>query len=178
APIAVHVSLYPVGQQVEFEVSTVEEQRQVHVQGKLIYEIKKDSETLDIEAIQNRCSETWDGAKCYQLFQTAGINYGPGFQTIQALYRNDSEALSRLQLPKAVKEGFNDFVLHPSLMDGALQTVTGLMEPENAAALYLPFALGSAELLGTLSKQSYAYVCRAGNADSAVKKFNISILDE
>ncbi|MCP4702963.1 MAG: hypothetical protein GY862_39790, partial [Gammaproteobacteria bacterium] len=85
--------------------------------------------------------------------------------------------LSRLQLPKAVKEGFNDFVLHPSLMDGALQTVTGLMEPENAA-LYLPFALGSAELLGTLSEQSYAYVCRAGNADSAVKKFNISILDE
>jgi len=36
------------------------------------------------------------------------------------LHRNDSEALSRLQLPKALTDSFNEFVLHPSLMDGAL----------------------------------------------------------
>jgi len=178
-PRAVSISLYPTSQQqvVEFEVSTFEEPKQVHAQGKLTYGSQTVSETVDIEGIQNRCLSTWNGAECYKLFKTTGLNYGPSFQTIQALYHNDSEALSRLQLPPTLKNDFNDFVLHPSLMDGALQTVIGLMG-QTTTTPYIPFALGSVELLGPLSGQCYAYVCRANNAQSAVKKFNISIMDD
>jgi len=177
-PRTVHISLYPFGQQVEFEVSSLDDnqQRQVHAQGKLTYENQRDSETIDIEAIQNRCFETWDKAKCYKLFKATSLNYGPSFQTIQALYRNDTEALSRLQLPPALKDDFNDLVLHPSLMDGALQTVIGLMGQTTTP--YIPFALGEVEWVKPLSETGYAYVSKANNADSAIKKFNISILDE
>ncbi|EDN72557.1 Putative polyketide synthase [Beggiatoa sp. SS] len=121
-PIPVNISLYPDQQQVEFEVSSINDngERQVHAQGKLMYgnQVIKDSETIDIKTIQNRCIETWDRAKCYQFFQSTGFDYGPGFQTIQTLYRNDTETLSRLQLPTGLKGDFNDFVLHPSIMDG------------------------------------------------------------
>jgi hypothetical protein len=114
------------------------------------------------------------------LFQTIGINYGSGFQTIQTLYRNDSEALSCLQLPTALKDGFNDFILHPSLMDGAFQTVMGLGHATSSTPS-LPFALGEVELVKPLSGQSYVYVRRAEHSatvESAVTKFNILILDE
>ncbi|MCP4701907.1 MAG: amino acid adenylation domain-containing protein, partial [Gammaproteobacteria bacterium] len=177
-PKSVHISLSQVGQQVEFEVTSLDDQRQrqVHAQGKLTYGSQENSETVDIEAVQSRCSEIWSHAECYQLFQTAGLNYGPGFQTIQALYRNETEALSHLQL--VTLEGFNDFVLHPSLMDGALQTVAGLMD-QSTTVSYLPFALGEVELLRPLTSKSYALVRGAEpSADSSLKKFNVFILDE
>ncbi|RKZ92367.1 MAG: hypothetical protein DRR19_04435 [Candidatus Parabeggiatoa sp. nov. 1] len=182
-PKSVHISLYPAQQQrVDFEVNTLEENgsRQVHAQGKLTYESTavRDSETVDIEAIQNRCFETWDGGECYKLFQATGLNYGPGFQTIQALHRNDTEALSRLQLPKVLTDGFNDFVLHPSLIDGTLQTVIGLTNQTDSNTSYLPFALGEVELLKPLPETCYAYVRWANSADSAITKFHIEILDE
>ncbi|RKZ75208.1 MAG: hypothetical protein DRR19_29480, partial [Candidatus Parabeggiatoa sp. nov. 1] len=184
-PITVSDRPYPTPeQQVEFEVSTLDDgERQVHAGGKLMYgsEANIDSETVEIEAIQNRCPETWGNAECYQLFQAAGFNYGPSFQTIQTLHRNDSEALSHLQLPPALKDAFNEFVLHPSLMDGAFSTVVGLMGKITDNTSYLPFALGEVELLGPLSETCYAYVSaaeRSPTADSSVKRFNISILDE
>ncbi len=180
-PRSVQIRLYPDGnqpQQIEFEVSTLDDdqQRQVHAQGKLTYENPTDFETVDIEAIQNRCFETWNRAECYQSFQVMGLNYGPSFQTIQTLYRNENEALSRLQLPVALKEGFNDFVLHPSLMDGALQTVIGLID--HTTTPYLPFALGKLEFIKPLSNLSYAFVRRSSATDADIKKFHLSILDD
>jgi thioesterase domain-containing protein/acyl carrier protein len=185
-PVPVHISLYPTPgqQQVEFKVSTLDDgERQVHAGGKLTYqsEANIDSETVEIEAIQNRCVETWDRAKCYQLFQANSLNYGPSFQTIQTLHRNDTEALSHLRLPSELTNKFNDFVLHPSLMDGAFSTVVGLMGKITESTPYLPFALGEVELLGPLSETCYAYVSaaeRSPTADSSVKKFNLSIVDE
>jgi amino acid adenylation domain-containing protein/thioester reductase-like protein len=174
-PKTVHINLYPDQERVEFEVSTRDDKGewQVHAQGKLSYESLADAETIDIFAIQKRCFETWDSAKCYNLFKATSVNHGPSFQTIQTLHRNDTEALSRLQLP--LTDGFNEFILHPSIMDGALQTVIGLSQTTSSIP-YLPFALGSVELFKPLSEISYAYVKQTG--DSTVKKFNISIIDD
>jgi FkbH-like protein len=179
-PITVQISLYPVGEQVEFTVFTIDEQRQSHAYGKLNYESLTGAKRLDIKAIQNRCLEVWDDAKCYQLFQSVGLNYGPSFKPIQVLYRNDSEALSRLFIPATLTDNhFSALVLHPSLMDGALQTVIGLRGQTTDKTSYIPFALGEVELLGPLSAQSYVYACLANNADTdSTFKFNISILDE
>jgi acyl transferase domain-containing protein/7-keto-8-aminopelargonate synthetase-like enzyme/acyl carrier protein/SAM-dependent methyltransferase len=180
-PIPVHISLYPSQQQVEFEVSTLDDnqQRQLQAQGKLIYgtQTVRNYETIDIKAIQNRCFETWDRAKCYNQFQVSGFNYGPDFQSIQTLHCNDSEALSRLQLPNALTEKFHEFVLHPSIMDGALQTVIGLSQITSNVP-YLPFALESIELFKPLSEMSYAYAKQTSASDSAVKKFDLSIVDD
>ncbi|RKZ54148.1 MAG: non-ribosomal peptide synthetase, partial [Candidatus Parabeggiatoa sp. nov. 2] len=67
--VPVNLSLYPDQQQVEFEVSTLDDnqQKQVHAQGKLTYESTavRDSETVEIETIQNRCVETWGREECY-----------------------------------------------------------------------------------------------------------------
>ncbi|MEK8021504.1 MAG: SDR family NAD(P)-dependent oxidoreductase, partial [Candidatus Parabeggiatoa sp.] len=173
----VDISLYPTSNEVEFEVTSLDDNgsRQVHAQGQLIYEsqLVSESERIDIEAIKNRCPTIWSNTECYQLFNATNQHYGPGFQTIQTLYHNDSEALSRLLVPNLLKEGFNDFVLHPSLMEGALQTVSVLMGQNTIP--YVPSTLGEVEVLGPLSEQSYAYVLKAKDPHL---KFNILMLDE
>jgi len=187
-PLPVQISLSPVGEQVEFEVSTTDDNnhQQVHAQGKLTplsssQVSPNNSNTIDIAAVQNRCVDILDGVECYQLFRATSLNYGPRFQTIQVLYRNDREALSRLQLPAILSDDADDFVLHPSLMDGALQTVTGFMGQSTDTTPYLPFALDEVELLGPLSAICYAYVRYVDGSPTAgntVKKFNVSILNE
>ncbi|HEW98668.1 MAG TPA: alpha/beta fold hydrolase, partial [Beggiatoa sp.] len=183
-PQRVHISFYPTeaSQLVEFEVSTFDDaqERQVHVQGQLIYQNQTtpNAETLDLEAIQKRCTESWVQAKCYRLFQAVGLSYGPGFQSIQTLYRNDTEALSSLVLPASLQSGFNDFVLHPALMDGALQTVIGLMG-SSTSGTPLPFALAEVSLIKPLPEQCYAYVTLTPESrDLNVKKFHLWFVDD
>ncbi|MEW6381937.1 MAG: alpha/beta fold hydrolase [bacterium] len=202
APQQVHISLYPQQQdRVEFEVSTAGEsnRRVVHSQGKLVYdgqglETPTRAQLIDIEAIKTRCRELKSGRECYQAFQSGGLKYGPGFQTIRELFFNGKEALARLEVPQNLKGSIQEFGLHPSLMDGALQTVAGLMasqsegqEKSSADALYLPFALGEVEIISPLLPETgYAYATVADDqsgkslpsARSRVKRFNIQLADE
>ncbi|QMU65949.1 MAG: SDR family NAD(P)-dependent oxidoreductase [Flavobacteriaceae bacterium] len=178
----VHISLYPAQQdQVEFEVSTLKEdqERRVHTQGKLLFsnKVTENINFIDIEVLKNRCPNYWDAQKCYRKFQDNGLSYGPTFQTIRDLYYSEKEALSVLELPQTLNDCFEDFTLHPSIMDGALQTVVGL-DQSNSPDPSLPFSLSEVELLGSLPDKCYVYVRRINEVDSLVKKFNISILDD
>ncbi|MEW6381385.1 MAG: polyketide synthase dehydratase domain-containing protein, partial [bacterium] len=173
SPQQVHISLYPQQQdRVEYEVSTTGEgnRRVVHSQGKLVYDGQgletAGAQLIDIEAIKARCHGLKSAQECYQAFQSGGLKYGPGFQTIRELFFNGKEALARLEVPQNLKGSIQEFGLHPSLMDGALQTVAGLMasqsegqEKSSADALYLPFALGEVEIISPLLPETcYAYV--------------------
>jgi acyl transferase domain-containing protein/SAM-dependent methyltransferase len=183
-PETTYISLYPdSSNQVNFEVSTLDnnQQPQLHAQGKLSNDEQMTLETIDIAAIQARCPEIKARSECYQLFSEIGFHYGPSFQTIETLYCNNIEALSRLVLSAPYQKELNHFILHPSLMDGALQTVSGL-PGQITTGLYLPFGLG--ELIITtecLPEICYAHVTLTETSsitDSQVKKFNIQIVEE
>ncbi|MGA1790296.1 MAG: thioester reductase domain-containing protein [bacterium] len=183
----VHISLYPKQDTVEYKISTNADahQKVIHAQGKVIFAPETNSqsqaEAVDIEAIKKRCSDMKESVECYRLFQKRGLKYGPSFQPIQKLWSNATEALSLLRLPSLSINGFKDFVLHPSMMDGALQTVIGLMNHSGTdnESLYIPFALGEVELIGPLPERCYAHCVFRGNKTvSADKKFNIRLMDE
>ena len=187
----VKLSLYPTQDAVDYEVSTTGEDNRkvVHSQGKLLYEgergIQEEAEigVIDIEGIKERCQDAKSGEECYRNLQSAGLSYGPRFQAIQELFSNGKEALSRLELPSGCIEGFDDFVQHPSLMDGALQTVIGLVGDEEAESdiPYVPFSLGEVEIVRPLPEHCYAYATVAGEQEgtnSGVRRFNIELVDE
>lgn len=66
-------------------------------------------------------------------------------------------------------------------MDGALQTVIGLVGNHPEGTLYAPFMLGEVELRKPLTALCYVYVRWANNSsatDTSTKNFHLSILDE
>ena len=70
--------------------------------------------------------------------------------------------------------------LHPSIVDGALQTVIGLAGAQ-PGALHLPFAVDEVEILQPLTETCYVYVepAAAENAASPeMRRFNIRLLGE
>jgi acyl transferase domain-containing protein/enoyl-CoA hydratase/carnithine racemase/acyl carrier protein len=169
---------------VEYEVTSFENDRRLlHSRGQLGFTDRDApqpaAETVDIPAVQGRCTGQMTGTQCYQWFKEHGLNLGASFRTIRELRHNDREAIARLELPEHLRESFGEFELHPALMDGALEVVMGLVGnmAGPAAALSLPFALDEAEWLGPLPQKCYSYAQLADEQQSDLK-FDVRILDD
>jgi len=116
----------------------------LHAEGRLAFgngwlDSREAEDGFDIEALKARCVSRETGAAYYERFKTRGIHYGPSFRTIQEIFVHPSFALSRLKIPDELKGQFAQFVLHPSIIDGALQTVAGLVAGAGTATPQLPF---------------------------------------
>lgn len=117
-------------------------------------------ERLNIDALhaQNGVMET--AAEIYHLYQKMGFHYGPAFQVTQWRLRMRNAALAKLQLPQNLCDGAAEFVLHPSLMDGALRTCLGIGDANHVAPM-VPFSLGEIEIFAPLQTECYVYATRA-----------------
>jgi polyketide synthase PksN len=179
----VYVYLYPNEENVHYEVCTQQkkEDKILHSEGEIIYKSDIENEIeeqfIDLQEIKQRCTNTVDYNTCYKYFRNIRVEYGYAFQGIKDLHYNKTESLAYLELPSVLVKDFEQFVLHPSLMEGALQTLVGLngMNTEERN-LYLPVAVGEVEIIHPLAKQCFSYVTKSGQ-DSFVKKFNICIID-
>jgi len=79
---------------------------------------------------------------------------------LKEIYRNGgSESLALLELPESLRGEFRKYVLHPSLMDGALQSVAGMGKSGEAEeGMYLPFSLGEVEIIKPLAERCWVWV--------------------
>ncbi len=170
-PQTVTMSLYPEESGVAFEVTTAvnESEPQVHAQGKILTVASPvEPQALALGLIKARCLQQQNREDIYTYYRSMGLEYGSGFQVIQSLSSNEREVLAKIQLPAHLESGKEAFVLHPSLLDGALQATVGFMQEEHA--LSLPFSLGEIEIFGTLPSTCYVYV--------SLPKFQIQMADE
>jgi polyketide synthase PksN len=176
------------GDIVEYVVSSLDDENEtiLHSEGKLAFSSDWTAPAdgtylLPIETLKAQCAKCVDGNEYYSRFTKYGLNYGPSFQTIQEVYISDSFALSRLKLPDHLKDDFGQFLLHPSMIDGALQTVGGLVAGQASAFPHLPFALDELDILHPVRQTCYAYVEFAGPREqnhADIQKFNIRLLNE
>ncbi|MGI6668749.1 MAG: SDR family NAD(P)-dependent oxidoreductase [Acetivibrionales bacterium] len=182
----VYISLYSGTDCVEYEIWSAGENggRICHSLGELAFEngaTGAEREALGIESIKSRCSSFRTGKECYELFEAAGIYYGSAFRCLKELYAGEGECLSRLELPPELVTGFDRYLLHPSLLDGALQTVIGLTagKHERQGVPYVPFSMGELDIAGSMGTVCYAYVkFKNGEPGSSAMKYDIYIADE
>ncbi|WP_440201282.1 SDR family NAD(P)-dependent oxidoreductase [Bacillus thuringiensis] len=149
-------------------------------QGDIIYGTLKGVETewMNIDKIQRNFHQKIERQSLYPLFEKAGFMYGESFKPINHIYFNEKEALAEIQIAKEIQASAKDFLLHPSLLEGALQTagylVNTVMQTTNT---YLPFALGKLEIYGELPEKCYAYASLSAT-EGNVMKMSVILLDE
>jgi hypothetical protein len=89
--------------------------------------------------------------------------------------------LAKLVAPEHLRLEFDRFILHPSLIDGALQSISALVGDAEPGIRRLPFALDEVEIIRAVPQSCYACVDWA-DADKAIQaetgKFNIRLLNE
>ncbi|TWI44010.1 polyketide synthase PksN [Pseudoduganella flava] len=182
-PTEAWVELKPAPDAVLFEVfSTTEDgARRLHAQGKLRYagptEPRPD-EYIDLAAIRARCTGTIAASEAYPLFGSLGMQYGPSFQVLREVRRGDTEVLGELVLPEARGADFDQFVLHPCLLDAAMQAGVMAQLREPNGEMKVPYSIGEVEILHPLPRTCYSYVTKAGNQRAGgVSREDVAIVD-
>jgi acyl transferase domain-containing protein len=175
------------GDGAEYEVSSFDEENEavLHSEGRLVFRNSRGpadaGESVAIEDLKAQCAKPEAGAAFYDTFRKHGLDYGSAFQTIQEIYINPEFALSRLKIADHLKRDFAQFILHPAMMDGALQTVAGLVAGLESSTPWLPFALDEVDILHPVRQTCYALAEFADSHEkdhSGVRKFNIRLLNE
>ena len=186
-PKVSQIFLKSIGEGTEFEITSVNDEceRIVHSEGRLFLEQgnipSPVKEIVPVQDLIKQSTTHLDSVSFYDKFKQNGFNYGSSFQTVKEFYTDNTIAVSKLELAQGLAKGFEQYILHPTIIDGALQTVAGLMDSVDTATQYLPFALDKVELVRPLSQECYAVV-EFGDIDSAVqagiRKFNIQIVNK
>ncbi|MCB0193852.1 MAG: SDR family NAD(P)-dependent oxidoreductase, partial [Anaerolineae bacterium] len=177
-PLETHLSLHRTETgEVSYAVSSVDDRGQpvVHSQGRLVFSAAEAPQRIDLAAIRQRCPNKKTGETVYQQFRQLGMTYGPSFQVIEECISSDTEALARLRLPAGV--GDDGYMLHPSLLDGLLQSAVGFMDDGSDGNLVAPFALDKLAQLRPLPATGYAYITRLAVQSDTIH-FNIAVLDD
>ena len=153
---------------------------------------RAETPALDLTTLRRQCDRRMLSAdECYEAFKGLGLEYGPGLRGIETLYVGSDRVLARLRLPEAVVHTWDKYVLHPSLMDAALQATIGLMgtaERDHAAQTgagvragpVLPFALDALEIFAPCPPAMWAlvrYSDGSGPSDT-LSKLDIDLCDD
>ncbi|QKW18565.1 SDR family NAD(P)-dependent oxidoreductase [Kitasatospora sp. NA04385] len=83
-------------------------------------------------------AEPVDTGDLYERFAAAGYHYGPAFRGIRAAWLRGGEVFAEVVLPERQHADAAGCVLHPALLDAALQTAALLPEQDGGARL--PFS--------------------------------------
>jgi polyketide synthase PksN len=188
APTLARVELKPSGNHVQFEVFSEGENghKQLYAQGKLVFDdapgVDREPEYVDIDEIRSRCKKVIDGRDAYPLFKSMGLDLGPSFQVLHEVFANEQEVLGSLRISEERAAGFQEFVLHPSLVDGSFQALMGAkLGSESGGGMIVPYSLGEVEILNPLTPRCYSYVTDASDgkkSGSGLSKKHVLILDE
>ena len=168
----------------------------IHSQGRVILaDGACEPQTLDMEVLMAQCNRGGiSSARCYEAFSKMGIDYGLGHQGLESVYMGQGQVLAKLALPDSVLSAAGWFVLHPSLIDSALQasmclmagsiddnSLTDAVKPIRPA---LPFALQELEVFGKCTPVMWAFA-RYGDGEvnktgvsARLRKIDIDLCDE
>ncbi|MFG0213990.1 SDR family NAD(P)-dependent oxidoreductase [Brevibacillus porteri] len=194
-PAQIHIGLVPEENgEISFEIysgaEAVNAEPVVHSQGSVMLHSVAEKQALNLPSLQAECGQReFSSEQCYSLFHSIGMDYGSAHQGIDTLYVGEGKVLAKLSLPASVSEMENPFVLHPSLMDSALQASIGLRmvgedtssaDGDSSRKPSLPFAMEEVEIHNKCTSSMWAYVRYSANssADDKVQKLDIDLCDD
>ncbi|QYF93474.1 SDR family NAD(P)-dependent oxidoreductase [Massilia sp. PAMC28688] len=150
----------------------------VHCQGQAAY-VEAGLHALDLPALQLRMQgDAVPADALYARLRAMGLEYGSAHQAVTSLARGQGELLARLQLPRELQGAASAYVLHPSMLDAALQACMGLLSEQDGAPLMLPYALASVRVVAACSERMLAWVRESAGSGAAMRKLDIDLCDE
>ncbi|MDY6949878.1 MAG: type I polyketide synthase [Thermodesulfobacteriota bacterium] len=123
----------------------------LHASGTVLAEKGDAKKTrADISGLKERYRQKLSVQEYYQGSQDTGIDYGPTFQGIEAIWKRDEQALGRIRLPDISERETdkNQYLLHPVMLDCAFQLLKAVSPREGDNTLYLPIGLDRLEVCG------------------------------
>ncbi len=124
-----------------------------HVEGTSFVALKQDTKEIAVKELKNRLhlhNEPLDDS------DSDFVKVGGRWKNIVSFYTGEDEVLVKLELPEQYQEDIKEFVLHPSLLDNAVNfMIQGIGEGR-----YLPFTYKKLSIYGKMPAAFYSYIRR------------------
>ncbi|MEO8378059.1 MAG: SDR family NAD(P)-dependent oxidoreductase, partial [Acidobacteriota bacterium] len=181
----VHVALSASdGDRIDYEIYSEDgDQEIVHAQGSAVWALREPAARLDLQQLATEMTELpMEPESVYATWAQMGLHYGPSFRGVVSIQRGSGQLLATIRLPECAQSTWGDYVLHPTLLDSALQACAGLLGDSSARSREprLPFALETLRILGPCPREMVAWVrySPGSGAGDPVVKMEIDLCDE
>uniref|UniRef100_A0A2C9MA35 Uncharacterized protein n=1 Tax=Biomphalaria glabrata TaxID=6526 RepID=A0A2C9MA35_BIOGL len=112
---------------------------------------------INIRHIQGRCQQIVDREEIYGTLKSFGFTYGPGYSLLMYAQRSSQECLAKIFVPKAMFIEIAGTTIHPSILDGMIQTSVILMDGVDDARDLLPRSIGKLTSYRKTEDEMYIY---------------------
>ena len=157
-----------------------DEKRVIYSQGHAVVGPIDTMADMDLDALHAECSDRKISAEdCYARIAASGVRHGASYRAVRSLSvgaggEGRAQVLARLELPSCASETLRDYVMHPSMMDAALQAIVGLRGEGSSNRPSLPFAVEDVRVIRPSPERGYAWM-RPGPGSG---KLDIEVCDE
>ncbi|MEX2567685.1 MAG: SDR family NAD(P)-dependent oxidoreductase [Cyclobacteriaceae bacterium] len=185
-PIKMEIGLKPRDEGFEYEISSMQEEGGVvHAMGQ-VYSCTPDElrnidfGQIDIEAVLKRCAISRNSEELYPQIIAEGLHIGPAFMPMTRIHLNEEEALAHLKLPDIIGNTEPDYMLHPTLLTGVLQTALLNNKPYGPdGTQFIPIAIEEIQFIQAIPLECYVYSQRhpTNLSNKEIKKFDVKVLN-
>jgi acyl transferase domain-containing protein/acyl carrier protein len=115
-----------------------------HVTGQLRPTPKRALENIDPASLLIDDRQEVPLQEYYEQRKQSGLEFGPSFQTLQQVWQSGDCALGKLQLPQHLIADAEQWLFHPSLLDGCFQVLSCAAQQhheDDEPRLFLPVAI-------------------------------------
>lgn len=167
------------GGQVSYEIVSMEGgEETIHSQGSAAFEQHTTPVRIDPEHLKGQMEKLeMEASSVYGMLAKIGLNYGPAHQGIVGIYLGERQVLAQLTMPAMLELGRQDYVLHPSMVDSALQASIGLIVDANhvPSRPVVPFALDSLRIHSACTREMFAWVRHSADGSPGDRTFELDI---
>ena len=121
---------------------------------------------------------TVDVNALYDAFSKKGIEYGDSHRAIRKATLKGNAVFGELVLPDSIKESFSEFIIHPSLLDSALQLCILYDGFDGSGDTYLPFSIEKMHFLKPLQQEMSVIVEKESlGKNSPIQKYKVLLIN-
>ncbi|WP_413468056.1 sulfolipid-1 biosynthesis phthioceranic/hydroxyphthioceranic acid synthase [Mycobacterium sp. RTGN4] len=167
----------------EMSVTTAHDGEQIRRAGAVLQAAEKLTAptAYDITALLAAHPEELHGAELRAAFDERGIQYGPAFAGLAAVYLSSSptdSVVAKVALPRSIRTQQASYGVHPALLDACFQSVAAHPAVREAAdGLLLPLGVRRLTAYAPARNVGYCHV-RVTNIDAAGVEADLDVLDE
>ncbi|MEZ5536432.1 MAG: SDR family NAD(P)-dependent oxidoreductase [Thiolinea sp.] len=136
----------------------------VNVVGRITGKVLKSADSVacdDLEGIKVQAAVELSAEQHYRLTEAVGLTYLPAFQAVEKVWAGEGTALAQLGIPLSIEAGFDEHLLHPSLLDGAFQVLVDVLRDDLLAgqgAALIPVQIGKLNFFDSQAQIRYLQV--------------------
>lgn len=112
----------------------------------------------DLNAMTERCGREIPVEECYLHFENMGLEYGPTFRGIAGLRQGHHEAVARVVVPEPLHHNFDQFCIHPALLDVCFQVLAAALPfDKDGSTVYMPTGVSEGRVMSRIPQEVWIH---------------------